>query len=302
VPGSFQDAEDAMQETLVAAWRRLRGCEERSSLRTWLHRIATNRCPNLLRAGASRAWTKARPVVEPPPSALGEVLWLEPYPDVLLGDLADPAGPEARYDARESISLAFVTAVQLLPPRQRAALILRDVMGFSAAEVAAILESTEESATSALERARATVQHRLDTTGPSAPPPPPGSPEEEALVAGLIAAFEAGDVDRLLGLLADDVRLSMPPMPFEYHGRGPVAEFFRVAFRPDRAWRLVPTRANGQPAFGVYVQEPQGGVAHADGLFVVTLAGDRVGAITRFDAGLLPLFGLPRTLPGGRRR
>ena len=227
------------------------------------------------------------------------MLWLQPYPDTLLDDLPDRMpGPEARYESREAISLAFVTAVQLLPPRQRAALVLRDVLGFSAAEVAATLETTQESVTSALKRARATVDARLDSVGRS-DPPPAGSPAEEALVAGLTGALEAGDVDRLVGLLADDVRMSMPPMPFEYYGRGPVAEFFRVvAFRDGRRWRLVATRANGQPAFGVYVQDPRAPIAHANGLLVVTLAGDRVGAITRFDTGVLPALGLPRTLPG----
>jgi len=300
--GSAQDAEDALQETLLAAWRGLGGFEERASIRTWLYQVATSRCLNALRS-ASRRPQMNWPLlgVDPPePTRLGEVTWLEPYPDVLLEGLADSApGPEARYEATEAISLAFVTALQLLPPRQRAVLILRDVLGFRASETAGILETTEESVTSALKRARATLQQELRPAAGQDPPPLPGSAAERELVDRLTRAYDAGDVDSVVALLTDDVLLRMPPVPLEYQGRELTARFLTaVAFRQGRTYRLVATRANGQPAFGTYVRDPVAGVAHAAGLLVFTLAGDRISVITRFDNSSLPRFGLPRTLPG----
>jgi len=236
----------------------------------------------------------------PEPTRLGEVVWLQPYPDVLLEALADTApGPEARYEAREAISLAFVTAVQLLPPRQRAVLILRDVLGFPAREVAHILDSSEESVTSALKRARAALQLRLPRAADAEPPPPPNSAAEQDLVARLTRAYETGDVDDVVALLTDDVWMTMPPGPLEYQGRELVARFFTaVVFRPGIVCRLVATRANGQPAFGVYVRDPRTGILRASGLMALTLAGARISAMTRFDNSVLPRFGLPRTLPG----
>jgi RNA polymerase sigma-70 factor (ECF subfamily) len=235
----------------------------------------------------------------PDPTWLGEVIWLEPYPDDLLAGIADsPPGPEARYEAREAISLAFLTALQLLPPRQRAVLILRDVLGFHASEVAQMLESTEESATSALKRGRATLQRRLPPIGELEPPPPPNSDVERELVERLTRAFQANDVDDIVALLAEDVRLAMPPIPLEYRGRDRAAQFLAAVFLSQgSAPRLVATRANGQPAFGLYVRDPRARVLHALGLLVVTLAGNRIFAITRFDTSVLPRFGLPRTLP-----
>jgi RNA polymerase sigma-70 factor (ECF subfamily) len=279
--GSAQDAEDALQETLLAAWQGIGGFEGRASIRTWLYQVAPLSGLDL-----------------PEPTRLGEVSWLEPYPDVLLEGLADRApGPEARYEATEAISLAFVTALQLLPPRQRAVLILRDVLGFRASEAAGILESTEESVTSALKRARATLQRQLPA--PEDPSPPPGSAAERELIAGLTRAFDAGDVAGVVALLTDDVQLRMPPVPLEYQGRELAARFLTVvAFRQGRTYRLVATRANGQPAFGTYVRDPLTGVAHAAGLIVLTLAGGRISVLTRFDNSVLPRFGLPRTLPG----
>ena len=365
--GSVADAEDALQETLTAAWRALGGYQGRAGIRTWLYRIATSRCLNMLRAASRRP--QARPPAldfEPPePTRLGEVVWLEPYPDVLF-DLPDgAAGPEARCETREAISLAFVTALQLLPPRQRAALILRDVLDFSVREVAGLLGTTEQSAASALKRARATLARELpsperpaqtdspaerdllgrlvrafeagdvdgldvsgrevagllDTTeqsvasavkraratlarelpSPDQPAPAPGSPREQELVSRLVRAFEAGDVDGIVALMTGDVWLRMPPVPLEYQGRELARRFFSdVAFRRGRRYLLVPTRANGQPAFGVYLRDPLTGVGHASGLVVITLAGEQVSAITRFDSGVLSRFGLPRTLPGIR--
>jgi RNA polymerase sigma-70 factor (TIGR02960 family) len=297
--GSAQDAEDAVQETLLAAWRSLGDFEQRSSLRTWLYRIATTRSLNALRSASRRpAMDWANRDVEPPePTRLGEVPWLEPYPDLLLSELPDSApGPQARYEAREAISLAFVTALQLLPPRQRAALILRDVLGFHTSEAADILGVSEQSAASALKRARATLAQRLPAGQPGAPAP--HSPAETELVDRLTRAFEAADVDGIVALLTEDAWLTMPPVPLEYQGCDLAARFFSLAFRPGRRYRLVATRANGQPAFGIYVRDPHAPVLHANGLLVLTLAGDRISMITRFDTSVLPRFGLPRLLPG----
>jgi RNA polymerase sigma-70 factor (TIGR02960 family) len=300
--GSVQDAEDALQETLLAAWQGLGGFQERSSIRTWLYQIATSRCLNALRAASRRPrMSSPPPGLDPPePTRLGEVVWLEPYPDLLFEGLADHApGPEARYEARETISLAFITALQLLPPRQRAVLILRDVLGFRAREVAGILGTSVESVTSALRRARATLQRRLGPPAGREPPPPPGSAAEQALIAQLTRAFETGNVDELVALLTEDVWVTMPPVPLEYQGRELAARFFAaVSFRHGRTYRLVPTRANGQPAFGAYVRDPRTGIAHANGLLVVTLTGRQICAMARFDNSVLPRFGLPRTLPG----
>ena len=298
--GSFQDAEDALQDTLLAAWQGLGGfIEERASLRTWLYKIATNRCLNVLRSASRRAakeWDVPR--VEPPePTGLGEVVWLEPYPGTLLADATGmPAGPEARYERTEAISLAFVTALQVLPPRQVAVLILRDVLGFRASEVAGMLDSTVDSVNSALKRARASLERRLRPDAGHHPPPAPGSSAEDALVAEFIRAWEAADLDGLVTLLTDDVFMSMPPMPFEYQGRDVVVRFCASLFSAGRRFDLVPTRANGQPAFGAYLRPPAG-IRHGTGLYVLTLAGDRICALTRFEASTLSWFGLPRSLP-----
>jgi RNA polymerase sigma-70 factor (ECF subfamily) len=296
----FADAEDAVQETMLAAWQGIGGfTEERASLRTWLYKIATNRCLNARRAAGRRPvkeWDV--PNVEPPePTRLGEVAWIEPYPDVLLeGAINLPPGPEARYEQAESISLAFVTALQVLPPRQVAVLILRDVLGFRASEVAAMLDSTVESVTSALKRARASLQHRRMTADGREPPPAPGSPAEEAIVARFARAWESADIDALVVLLTGDVFISMPPMPFEYQGREVVTRFCASLFGSGRRFDLVPTRANGQPAFGAYLR-PAAGIRHGTGLYVLTLAGDQICAMTRFENSVLPSFGLPRSLP-----
>ncbi len=297
--GSFQDAEDALQDTLLAAWQGLGGFEGRASIRTWLYRIATNRCLNALRSASRRpAKEWDMPAVEPPePTRLGDLVWLEPYPDVLLEGAIDvPPGPEARYEQTESISLAFVTALQVLPPRQLAVLILRDVLGFHANEVADMLDSTVESVNSALKRARTSLQRRQPPTDEREPPPAPESPAEQALVAEFARAYESGDLDALVALLTDDVFMSMPPIPLEYQGRDVVARLLASIFGSGRRVDLVPTRANGQPAFGAYLRAPTG-IRHGTGLFVLTLTGDRICAFTRFDNSVLPWFGLPRSLP-----
>jgi RNA polymerase sigma-70 factor (ECF subfamily) len=298
--GSFQDAEDALQDALLAAWEGLRAFEGRASVRTWLYQIATNRCLNALRSANRRAakeWDM--PGVEPPePTRLGEVVWLEPYPDALFAGAVDaPAGPEARYEQTEAISLAFVTALQLLPARQRAVLILREVLGYHASEVAEMLETTVESVTSALKRARATLESRPPRSAERRPAPAPESPAEQALVARFVSAYGSGDIEALLALLTEDVCVSMPPMPFEYHGRDVVGRLFAsmMSIR-GRTFDYVPTRANGQPALGAYLRGSDG-IRHGTGLIVLTLTGDRISAATRFESSVLPWFGLPRTLP-----
>jgi len=296
--GSLQDAEDILQETLLAAWQGLGGFEQRASIRTWLYRIATNRCLNAFRSASrrpAREWDI--PQVEPPePSRLGEVVWLEPYPDALLeGATTIPLSPEARYQQSEAISLAFVTALQVLPARQRAVLILREVLGYRASEVAEMLDATVESVTSALKRVRASLR-RLPSKHDRDPPPAAGSPAERALVAKFVGAWESGDLDALVDLCTADVSVSMPPIPLEYHGLDVVTGFLASLMRV-RSHDLVPTRANGQPAFGAYLRASAGGIRHGTGLFVLTITGDRICGMTRFDNSVLRWFGLPQSLP-----
>ena len=297
--GSAQDAEDALQETLLAAWRGLSGFEERASVRTWLYRIATSRCLNALRASSRRvAIDGPQSWPDPPePTRMGDVPWLEPYPDLLLDQLpGTEPGPEASYEAVEAISLAFITALQLLPPRQRAVIVLCDVLGFSRGEAAGILQATVESVASALKRARATMARRSADAAGHEPPPAPDSPAERALVRHLTEAYATGDVNAIISLLTEDVWLTMPPVPFEYQGRDVAGRALSLLFGRGLRYRLVATRANGQPAFGIYVNDPRSGVLHANGLMVLTLAGDRISALTRFDNSNLARFGLPRTL------
>src|SRR5881227_89115 len=291
--GSFADAEDAVQETMLAAWQGIGGfTEERASLRTWLYKIATNRCLNARRAASrrpAREWDMSQ-FEAPVPTPRDEPVWLQPFPDALLeGAIDRPLGPEARYEQSEAISLAFVTALQLLPPRQLAVLILRDVLGFHASEVAGMLEVTVQSINSALKRARASLQRRQ-------PPAAAGSPAEDAIVTMFARAWELADLDALVALLTDDVFIAMPPEPFGYEGRDNVARYWARLFAAGRRYGLVPTRANGQPAFGAYLRGPAG-IRHATGFYVLTLAGGRICGMTRFEASVLPWFGLPRSLP-----
>jgi len=302
--GSLQDAEDALQETLVSAWRNLGEFGQRSSLRTWLYKIATNRCLDMLRAGSRRPHV-ASPLPEatlPEPAGAGDAPpWLEPYPDVLLDHLVDQRpGPAARYETTEAISLAFIIALQLLPPRQRAVLVLRDVLGYHAAEVAQMLDATQESVHSALKRARATVDNHLaDSSGSRRPARQADTAAEHRLVVRLTDALERADLDALIELLVTDVRLSMPPAMLEYRGIESAQRLFAaVVFRPGRTYRVVPTRANGQPAFGVYLADPHASVYRAYTLLVITTAGDHITVITGFsNTSVMTRFGLPRTLP-----
>jgi RNA polymerase sigma-70 factor (TIGR02960 family) len=300
--GSLQDAEDMLQETLLAAWRGLGQFEERASMRSWLYKIATNRCLNALRGTGRRPAAAARyqwSAPPPEPTSRTDPLWLQPYPDALLEDLPDAApGPEACYETREALALAFVAGLQRLPPRQRAVLVLRDVLGYPAAQAADMLAVSEVSVNSALQRARATLAAQLPAAGRDSAPAPRSARERE-LTSRFADAFEAADTDRLMTLLTDDALLTMPPEPLEYQGHAAIAEFFQT-----RTWweaqvaRLVLTRANIQPAFGYYRADQHARVAHAHSLIVLTLAGDKICAITRFgDNNLFPHFGLPRTLP-----
>jgi RNA polymerase sigma-70 factor (ECF subfamily) len=303
IVGSVQDAEDLVQETLVAAWRGLDGFQRRASLRSWLYRIATNRCLNHARDRGRRLPELPAPVepvpLPPAPSRVREPVWLEPYPDVLMEGIADRGQePDARYERREAIGLAFMVALQRLPPRQRAVLVLRDVLGFRAAEVAEMLGTTEVAVNRLLQRAR----HEMDReAGPGtvAEAPLPGSHEERALVARFATAFQAGDVPGVIALLTDDALMTMPPEAAEYVGPEAIGRFLATvpAAGALERFRLVPTRANGQPAFGCYIEDPHTPIAHAYGLMVLTLRGDRVAGLAGFaDTAVFASFGLPRTL------
>jgi RNA polymerase sigma-70 factor (TIGR02960 family) len=297
--GSLQDAEDMLQETLLAAWRGLDEFQGRASLRTWLYRIATNRCLNLLRSNARRPAKEVPPMPEPPPpTRRSEPLWLQPYPDILIEGLPDSApGPAARYETKEAVALAFVAGLQRLPPLQRTALVLRDVLGFSAGESASILETTEASVKGALQRARAALAERpVD----SSRAPVPDSPQEREIVGRLSEALEGGDTKAVVALLADDAWMTMPPYPFEYQGKEAIALFLddRARLRGGTPLRVVPTRANGQPAFGCYVDDRHAPVARAVRFLVLTLDGEQISALTFFsDTSIFAHFGLPRTLP-----
>jgi RNA polymerase sigma-70 factor (TIGR02960 family) len=297
--GSVQDAEDLLQETMLAAWTGLDQFEGRSSLRSWLYRIATNRCLNALRSRKRRP-QRAVSMAEPPkPTRMAEPVWLEPYPDDLLEGIADTApGPEARYELRESVGLAFVAVLAHLPPRQRAAVVLRDALGFDTAEVSEMLGSSAGSVKGALQRARATLDQRLPSGGLDRASLPASSRRRE-LVGQFAAAVERGDTPGIISLLTDDAWLTMPPEPYEYQGGSAIATFLEDrAARRGANFRLVPTGANGQPAFGCYLPDPQLPFARAYGLMVLTVADDQVSAITWFaDLGLIDRFGLPKELP-----
>jgi RNA polymerase sigma-70 factor, ECF subfamily len=287
--GSFQDAEDLLQETLLSAWQAL-GRFDGRSLRAWLYRIATNylrdgaRRPKAANVSESRFFfDQAMPSDEP--------WWLEPYPNEFVDDVE--LGPEARYDTRESIALSFVAGLQRLPVQQRAALVLRDVLGFSASEVAEMLETTPASVNSALQRARSRAP---DHEGPdSVRIVSPG--EEAKVVDRFVDAFQRGDLDGVVALLTDDATFSMPPEPFEFHGPRVIAEFLRSLGFWGQRLKLVPTRANNQPAYGYYLPDPHADIHRASGIMVLTLTTEGISAITRFgDRGLLARFGLPRTV------
>jgi RNA polymerase sigma-70 factor, ECF subfamily len=298
IVGSAQDAEDLLQETLLGAWRGLERFEERASVRAWLYRIATNRSLDALRASRRRPEGVLRMTEVPEPTRLAEPVWLEPYPDVLLEGVPDNApGPEARYETKEAIALAFIAGLQHLPPQQRAVLVLRDVLGFRAAEVGELLETSEASVNSLLQRARTAFESRLPATGRERAPLP-NSKRERDTVGRFADAIELGDIDGVVALLTDDAWLTMPPEPYQYQGQAAIGTFLSDrAVRRGTPLRLVPTRANGQPAFGCYFPSPQTGIARPHGLLVLTLESDQISAITWFaDSSVFPHFGLPRIL------
>ena len=297
--GSLTDAEDLLQETMAAAWQGLNGFAGRSSLRAWLYSIATNRCLNALRDAQRRRPREPVPPFHPPePSRRGEVTWVQPYPDAWLEELADPApGPLVRYQAREAIELAFIAALQRLPPRQIAALVLCDVLGFATAEVAAMLDATPTAVKGALQRARATLECDPGIARRASRGADPA--RERDLARRFAEAFSDDDIDGVVALLSDDAWLAMPPAAHEYHGPGAVASFLHASaqWRGGRHLRLVPTRANTQPAFGCYLPDPDGRRTRATGILVLTIVDDRIHHIERFlDHRLAPLFGLADAL------
>ncbi len=294
--GSFHDAEDVTQEVLVRAWRHLPAFEGRASVRTWLYRIATNRCLTRRARPAPEAPAGAAFAPPPPNAPDVEVAELQPFPDARLGQLTAPA-PDAIYDLRESVGLAFLTVIQLLPPRQRAVLLLRDVLGFTAAETAALLDMTVAAANSALQRARAALSpHRASGRIPSRAPAAHDQAERR-LLDRYLTAWHANDVPALLDLLREDALLTMPPFPAAYRGRDAIGQFLRTVPAGGRLDQitLIPVSANLQPAVAAYVRGPGGSSAY--GIMVLTADGDRISEITGFaDPALFPAFGLPTSL------
>ncbi len=297
--GSFHDAEDVLQEALLAAWRGI-GRFDGRSLRAWLYRVATNRCLNYLRGESRRPQPGPLPEQDTGSSTgnstgrlrHGGPWWLEPIPDMLLDEVTP--GPEARYDARESIALSFVAGLQHLPPQQRAVLVLRDVLGFSAAEAAEILDTTTAAVNSALVRARSGLRPGRDARDV----PLPKSPAEAAVVGRFVDALERFDLGRLVAVLTEDARLTMPPEPVEFRGPQAITAFFAELPFWGEEIKVVLTRANNQPALVYYLPDPSTPVWRAGSMVVLGLRGDRVCALTRFgDHGLLARFGLPRVLP-----
>jgi RNA polymerase sigma-70 factor (ECF subfamily) len=283
---SFDDAEDAVQETLLRAWRARESYDERTFFRAWLYRIATNVCLDLARRHARR-------------QTPGELNWLQPYPDRLLDELAPEADrPDAVAVDRETIELAFLTALQLLPPRQRAALIARDVLGWPAGDTAALLETSVAAANSALQRARATMQLHLPArrTDWTAPRP---TAEERALLDRFIEAHEQCDAAAAIAIAAEDIRVSMPPDGLCFDGLATVGPLIERAFAPDTRdgdWRLVPTSANRLPAAASYLRRPGDTVFRAFKLDVLRVVDGQIAEITTFGYSRFPAFGLPSTL------
>jgi RNA polymerase sigma-70 factor (TIGR02960 family) len=296
IVGSLEDAEDLVQETLLAAWRGLEAFEGRSSVRTWLYRIATNRSLNAVRAAARRPVPAPTgpPADLPEPTLMTDEVRLQPLPDRWLEGLADHSQPEARYETREAVGLAFTIALHRLPPRQRAAVVLCDVLGFGVAEAADTLEVSPGAVKGALQRARATLDADRPSPGDAVPPSPA---RERDLVGRFTDALQAGDTAAMVSLMTEDAWLTMPPRPHAYQGRVAIARFFDERARHHgAALRAIPTRAHGQPALACYLPLPSGSTRPA-GILVLTVGGAGISAVTRFGGdGLLRHFGLPATL------
>jgi RNA polymerase sigma-70 factor, ECF subfamily len=297
--GSFHDAEDAMQETMLRAWRGIARFEGRSSLRSWLYTITTNSSLRLI----ERRPKRVLPIEYGPPAdphaevgkPLVESVWIEPYPDERLPAEDESASPEARYEQRESVELAFTAALQHLPPRQRAALIMADVLGFSPAEVAEALEATPASIYSALQRARKATEEQLPERSQQETVAELDDEHVREIVDRFMEAWEAADVERIRALLTDDCVLAMPPWAEWFNGRDAVMDFLpRGPLQPGHRWKLVPTRANGQPAFGCYYADGDRR-KRAEGIILLGFSEDgQISEITSFrDEELFPKFGLP---------
>jgi RNA polymerase sigma-70 factor, ECF subfamily len=299
--GSLHDAEDALQETLLRAWRGLPDFGGRSSLRTWLYTIATNVCIDVL----GRRSKRVLPIDYGPPSApnkavgepLVETVWVEPYPDEALGLADGPAAPDARYEQREAVELAFVAALQHLPANQRAVLILREVLGFSAREVAESLDTSGPSVNSALQRARRAVRERLPERSQQATLRSLGDERSRALIEAYLEAWQRADVDALKALLAEDAVFSMPPWPIWWQGGETIAGFSKTAAQVCPSTSKMATRANGQPAVASYGLDPDSGRYTASAIDVFTFEGDAIKEITAFvNPAIFARFGLPAEL------
>jgi RNA polymerase sigma-70 factor (TIGR02960 family) len=287
--GSFDEAEDAVQEVMLQAWRRRGDLERPEHLRAWLYKIATNRCLDHLRSNQRRVATL---------SSFRDIAWLEPYPDRLLAEAAPAeAEPDASVVASEKIGLAFLAVLQLLPARQRAALVLRDVLDWPAAEVAELLDLSVAAVNSALQRARATLRTALPVDERERWEHDRGDAVEADVLARYIAAYESGDAEATLALLAEDIRVTMPPAPYLFEGRDSVLGL-AIRAREVGRWRLVPTRANGQPAAACYLQTGGEAEFRAYKIDVLDLAGNgTIRAITTFGVRHFEAFGLPAVLP-----
>ncbi len=301
--GSLHDTEDALQETLLRAWRGLPAFEGRSSIRTWLHRIATNACLDAVRRRPRRVlpidYGPRTDTGEPEPSdAVHEPVWVEPYPDRELGIEEAATAPEARYEQREAVELAFIVALQHLPARQRAVLILRDVLGFSAKETAAILETTVASTNSLLQRARRALQERLPERSQQATLRSLGDARVREIVGRFVAAFESGDVDAILALLAEDATFAMPPYASWCRGRDAIADSWLIPGGGPPRLRYVPTRANGQLALGVYLRDAQAAAYVPICLDVLAIEGAKITEVIAFRSlEAFSRFGLPAKIP-----